>query len=752
MRHRTAVRRHLDVALTVALAGVAFLTPSAVRAALDEDGFRAVAVALARHPVSAIAVAPDGRLFAAVQAIEQTDDEESGTAEIRVYASYATNDGSVLDEGTLWATVDGIRATNNEEGLLGMALAPDFATSKLVYVYMTTPDEEVNQHVRVYRENASGTGDYVGIVKTTLEPENENAGRNGGPLTFGVDGCLYLGIGDNGGNNRWMSQLLVDTNPIEFQEPGDLCTDVCLGTTQYPQRDIDDPDGLPNHAGKVLRMAVEGAANAQPGPGAPLPANPFVFGTGVRNPGGLYSHPLTGQLYVADRADGVSAELSIVDSGSNLGWPCLEGSSINTGAASCLSASTPAAVYANHPDWRRPLVAHPGNGLVMTGMTAYTGLGYPEQYYGDVFYLLRDSARIERIDLQPPCFVPSGTELTPLPFHDSTNDNDFRAIYDIDDDEDFDNVGLGTLVDMTQGPDAMGRQVLYVAGKQNNGNDFTADTAIYRIEFATTFVPYSGPTGRVADACFGSGPNPFQRATCLPPGGPCPGQPDGSSCEDGDPCNGAEICSAGICQHSAVPAPDGTSCTAGGGCTNPGVCQSGECAAGPPLPDGTPCPDADACNGLETCVSGACQAGTGPAPLDLRALTVKGKGILALTGAFQSALAVAPSSTDTVSLQLQNGGTTVFQSDLTHPGSDGFWKKAKRGAFKYKDGRGSAGGLTSFQLQPGGGGLAMKAKAKASGLAGVEATTLDARLMIGPQCFTATVSCGRKGKTLRCGP
>jgi glucose/arabinose dehydrogenase len=747
--HPTVVRRCRRTALVVALAGVALLTPSAVRASLDTDGFRAVAVALARNPVSAIAVAPDGRLFAAVQALEQTDDEEAGNAEIRVYTSYATNDGSVLEEGAVWATLDGIRATNNEEGLIGMTLAPDFATSGLIYVHVTTPDEEVNQHVRVYRQNAGGTGDLVGVVKTTIEPEDENSGRNGGPLAFGADGCLYLGMGDNGGQNRWNAQLLVDTNPIEFQEPGEYCTDVCLGTAQYPQRDIEDPDGLPNHAGKVLRMAVEGGSNAQPGPSAPLPAQPFVFGTGVRNPGGILSHPLTGQLYVSDRADSVSAEVSIVDGGSNLGWPCLEGSSINTGAASCLSASTPNDVYANHPDWRRPLVAHPGNGLVVTGLFAYTGLGYPAEYYGDVFYLLRDSARIHRVDLTPPCFLPTGTELTPLPFHDSADDNDFRAIYDIDDDEDFDNVGLGTLVALAQGPDPLGRQVLYVAGKQNNGNDFTSDTAIYRIEFATTFVPYAGPTGRVDDACFAGTPNPFARATCLPPGGPCPGQPDGTSCDDGDPCNGTETCSAGICQHASSAGTDGTACVAGGGCTQQGICQGGRCAAGPPVPDGTPCPDTDACNGLETCVAGLCQAGAGPAPLGLGSLTVKGKGVLALAGSFQSALALAPSSTDAVSLQISSGGASIFQSDLTHPGSDARWK-AKKGTFKYKDGRGSAGGLTLLQLKPRGAGHEVKAKGRAGGLAGLEASSLDARLLVGPQCFAGSVTCARKGKTLRC--
>src|SRR5262249_23592541 len=160
-----------------------------------------------------------------------------------------------------------------------------------------------------------------------------------------------------------------------------------------------------------------------------------------------------------------------------------------------------------------------------------------------------------RIDLEPPCFMPTGTELAPLAFHDSSNDGDFRAIYDIDGDGHFDNIGLTTLTAITQAPSPTGNPVLYVAGKQGNG--FTDDSVLYRIEFATSFTPYSGPLGRVPDSCFAGIENPFDRPTCLPPGGPCPGAPDGTPCDDGNACNGIETCQAGICQHAA-PAADGT--------------------------------------------------------------------------------------------------------------------------------------------------------------------------------------------------
>src|SRR5437867_6362274 len=184
------------LAAAVAVGFVA--APRPAPAMLSTPGFRAVGVAHSAYPLSALALAPDGRLFATVQALGQTIGTTPGSAEIRVYTNYATGDGSALDEGTVWATVDNVRATTIDEGLLGIALAPDFATSKLVYVYLTTTDETVNQHVRVYRENSAGVGELVAAVQTTLEPPTESTNRNGGALTFGVDGCLYAGVGDNG--------------------------------------------------------------------------------------------------------------------------------------------------------------------------------------------------------------------------------------------------------------------------------------------------------------------------------------------------------------------------------------------------------------------------------------------------------------------------------------------------------------------------------------------------------------------------
>jgi hypothetical protein len=131
---------------------------------------------------------------------------------------------------------------------------------------------------------------------------------------------------------------------------------------------------------------------------------------------------------------------------------------------------------------------------------------------------------------------------------------------------------------------------------------------------------------------------------------------DGTSCSDGNTCNGVEACKAGACQSGqplvcnsgtpclvdscdpvkgcvATPAAEGTSCSDGNACNGVEKCSGGACQSGQPLvcnsgnpcladscdavkgcvatpvADGTSCSDGNACNGAETCKAGACTAG-----------------------------------------------------------------------------------------------------------------------------------------------
>jgi RHS repeat-associated protein len=78
----------------------------------------------------------------------------------------------------------------------------------------------------------------------------------------------------------------------------------------------------------------------------------------------------------------------------------------------------------------------------------------------------------------------------------------------------------------------------------------------------------------------------------------------GTSCSDGNFCNGPETCMAGACSAGTPPPrDDGNLCTLD-------ACDPVLGVQHLVFPDGTQCSDGTICTGIETCVSGACQLGT----------------------------------------------------------------------------------------------------------------------------------------------
>jgi hypothetical protein len=105
----------------------------------------------------------------------------------------------------------------------------------------------------------------------------------------------------------------------------------------------------------------------------------------------------------------------------------------------------------------------------------------------------------------------------------------------------------------------------------------------------------------------GSLDNACQRGVCDEQGRAC-GQvarEDGTPCEDGVHCNGAESCQAGACAPGAP-----VSCTHLDGPCTQGVCREDPAGcASEARNEGQPCPDGLLCNGQELCQAGACQPG-----------------------------------------------------------------------------------------------------------------------------------------------
>src|SRR5689334_13696118 len=82
----------------------------------------------------------------------------------------------------------------SEQGMLGLAFAPDYATSGAFYVHTTDPAGDI----RVLRFKVSGDPNVAdpasGVTILTFAHPQDN--HNSGMIAFGSDGYLYIGSGD----------------------------------------------------------------------------------------------------------------------------------------------------------------------------------------------------------------------------------------------------------------------------------------------------------------------------------------------------------------------------------------------------------------------------------------------------------------------------------------------------------------------------------------------------------------------------
>jgi len=200
-----------------------------------------------------------------------------------------TMDGRVTEVKTFPEVRPGGRpprgaAGGGEGGLLGVALSPNFATDKWVYVFYATVSDN-----RVARFQLSDPGHVAGPLQPILTgiPTGDPKGsglyaHHGGRMAFGPDGMLYVGTGE----------------------------------TYYTREIAQDPRNL---GGKILRLTPDGT----PAPGNPFPDSP-VWSLGHRNVQGL-AWDSKGRLYAAELGENRFDELNLVEAGKNYGWPIVEG-------------------------------------------------------------------------------------------------------------------------------------------------------------------------------------------------------------------------------------------------------------------------------------------------------------------------------------------------------------------------------------------------------------------------------------------
>ena len=202
-----------------------------------------------------------------------------------------------LDDGSVRGVLDlSERAVfRGEQGLLSVALDPEFAEHPFLYVWYSPRGTNI---ARLSRFPVDGTLADPDRELTILEVPQPYPNHNGGALRFGPDGMLYLGIGDGGAANdphnhgQDRSTLLGTIIRINVRD----------ASTQYPYRVPPDNPLL-------------GVAGVRP----------EIYAWGMRNPWRMSFDPATSALWVADVGQNRVEEVGIVAPGGNHGWNVFEG-------------------------------------------------------------------------------------------------------------------------------------------------------------------------------------------------------------------------------------------------------------------------------------------------------------------------------------------------------------------------------------------------------------------------------------------
>ena len=219
-----------------------------------------------------------------------------------------------LDTGLLNPTpfldISSSISTSGEGGLIGLALAPDFATSGLLYVHATNLAGE--NEIRQYRVSSTNPDEVdpssLNVILNVPHPSNVN---RGGWIGFGPDGFLWITFGDGcsvcGSNDEFGNAQNADT---------------LLGAILRIDPSSDDfpMDDLRDYAIPADNPLVNGGGR------------PEIVAIGVRNPRRGGFDRVTGNFYFGDNGQSFFEEVNLIPVGAgllNFGWPTMEGTAMN---------------------------------------------------------------------------------------------------------------------------------------------------------------------------------------------------------------------------------------------------------------------------------------------------------------------------------------------------------------------------------------------------------------------------------------
>jgi glucose/arabinose dehydrogenase len=200
----------------------------------------------------------------------------------------------IIRNGQLQATpiagVPAVRAMG-QGGLLDVALHPDFAQNRLVYLSYS-------------KANADGSEGTTAIVRGRLE----------GDALVDVQE-IFEARAWSRTNGHFGSRMVLDDGYIYFT----------VGDRQAPPvNDASHPaQQLGNHQGTVIRLHDDGRVPEDNPFVGQAGALPEIWAYGIRSPQGLVQHPTTGMLWELEHGPRGGDEVNVIERGRNYGWPII---------------------------------------------------------------------------------------------------------------------------------------------------------------------------------------------------------------------------------------------------------------------------------------------------------------------------------------------------------------------------------------------------------------------------------------------
>lgn len=198
--------------------------------------------------------------------------------------------------------------SGGEQGLLGLAFHPNFNFNKYFYVNYTTDNPRRTIISKFSISNNDKNSADINSEEIILEVEQPYSNHNGGQISFGPDGYLYVSFGDGGSGG----------DPLK------------------------NGQNLSTLLGSIIRINVDSYEN---GKIYSIPDdNPFkgntknfreeIYAYGLRNVW-RFSFDSLGNLWAADVGQNKWEEINIIIKGANYGWNIMEGNHCYSPSSGC---------------------------------------------------------------------------------------------------------------------------------------------------------------------------------------------------------------------------------------------------------------------------------------------------------------------------------------------------------------------------------------------------------------------------------